>query len=296
MDLRKVAASFETTKFDAWDESNELFVAESLTGKIRSVDRFLSNFNRPTKRRLLGISPSATIPASNTIRDPSTGEIYFIGELRQDSAKGATYDQVGVLHKTTAIATISRRAPVGPGNNPGVLVASEIGKHYADVELRSASETDEQEDDFEGSYFLMMPPHADLEEWDEITFDSEVYMIKTPYFDSGFRFARAVKQSDPRKDFTYYFRDTSVAYNTATRVVTAGFTTYSVTGFVRGFELDDINYTPLKAGRIKIIVKQSHIGIIPSAEDELLWDGQRYKVKGVSQDFLNNQFQLDCTL
>lgn len=296
MNLRKVAASFETTEFDAWDESNELFVAKSLTGKIRSVDRFLSNFNRPTKRRLLGLSPSATIPASNTIRDPSTGEIYFIGELRQDSEQGVAYDQVGVLHKTTAIATISRKAPIGPGNDPGVLVASQIGKHYADVELRSASETEEQENDFEGNYFLMMPPHVDLEEWDEVTFDSEAYMIKTPYFDSGFRFARAVKREDPRKDFTYYFRDTGVAYNTATRVVTEGFTTYSVTGFSLEFELDDLNYTPLKVGRQKIVIKQSHIGIVPSAEDELLWEGQRYKVKGVSQDFLNAQYQLDCTL
>lgn len=296
MNLRKIAASFETTKFDAWNESTELFVADSFTGKIRSVDRFLSNFNRPTKRRLLGLGPSVTLPASNTIRDPATGEIYFIGELRQDSEQGAAYDQVGVLHKTTAIATVSRRAPTGPSNDPGVLVATQIGKHYADVELRSASETEEQENDFEGNYFLMMPPHADLEEWDEVTFKSDVYMVKTPYFDSGFRFARAVKREDPRKDFTYYFRDTGVAYDTATRVVAEGFTSYSITGFALELEREDLNYTPLKANKIKIVVKQSHIGIVPSVEDELLWDGQRYKVAGVSQDFLNIQYQLDCTL
>lgn len=219
-----------------------------------------------------------------------------MGELRKDSEQGVAYDQVGVLHRTTAIATISRKAPVGPGNDPGVLVASEIGKHYADVELRSASEVEEHENDFEGDYFMMMPPHADLEEWDEVTFLGDVYMINNPYFDSGFKFARAVKRVDQRKDFTYYFRDTTVNYNTATRVVTDGFTTYSVTGFAMGFENDDLNYTPLKSSRIKIVIKQSHIGIIPSAEDELLWDGQRYKVKGVSQDFLNDQFQLDCTL
>lgn len=296
MDLRKVAAAFETTEFDAYDEALQTWIPCALTGKVLAVDRFLSNFNRPTKRRLLGIGPGVTIPASFTIRVPSTSEIYFMGELRRDAEQGAAYDQVGVLHRSVGTATINRKAPAGPSNDPGWLVSSAIGTHYADAELRADSEIDEHRDLFEGQYFLMFPPHADLQSWDSIVIGGDNYMVNTPYLDSGFAFARATRRVDPRQDFVYHQRGATVDYNTTTRVVTSGLVNFNVTGFAVGYGLGDLNAVPLKAGELKVIVDQAHIGFVPASEDQLTWDGQLYLIHNVKQDFLKDQYQLDCTL
>jgi hypothetical protein len=296
MNLRKVAATFETTQFETYDEALETWDFCPLVGKVMPIDRFLSNFNRPTKRRLLGISPDAEIPDSRTIRVPSTGEIYFIGELRTDAQQGAAYDQVGVLHRSVATAVINRKAPVGPSNDPGWLVSAEIGKHYGDTELRATAEIEENRQEFEGDYFVMFPPQASLERWDEVVFQGDNYMIQTSYPDSGFRFARAVRRSDPRTDFVYHARSITSGYNTATGQVFDGLVNYNVTGLAFGDNVSELNYAALKAGELKVVVEQDHIGIVPKTEDELTWDGQLYKVFRVSQDFQHNQYELHCTL
>ncbi len=297
MNLRKVAAKFETTQFEAYDEALESWAPNAFTGKVFPIDRFLSNFNRPTRRRFLGVSPTAILPVSNTIRVPATGEIYFIGELREDSRAGISYEQLGILHRSdNTLGTINRKLPAGPSNDPGWLVAQTPVKHFIDVELRSAAEADERVDDFEGSYFVILPSHADIQEWDQITVSGENYMVELPYVDSGFNFARALKRPDQRQDFVYYYRGAALSYDTSTRVLTEGFVNYNVTGFATDFSLGAIDFSSVKAGDIKIIIKQAHIGIMPAAEDELLWDGQRYKVQTVRQDFLKEQYQLHCTL
>lgn len=296
MDLRKVAASFETTNFEVFNETTQLWETSTLDGKIMPVDRFLSNFHRPTRRRMFGCDPDVALPASNTIRVPSTGEIFVLGEQRQDAMLGYNYDKVVIVHKCDYIGTINRKAAVGPGTDPGHLVNSQVGQHYMNVELRAAQEIDEHREDYEGAYFVIMPPHADVEQWDQITIGTDNYHVQAVYLDSGFKFCRAVQRPDPRKDFTYHYRGATVDYTPATGTVTDGFVNYNVTGFMQGFKVEDLNYTTIKSGDVKMVIRQEHIGIVPLTEDELTLDGQRYKVKGVQQDFLEDQYILHCTL
>ena len=211
MNLRKVAASFETTHFDTYDETLDTWTECGMQGKVLPLDRFLSNFNRPTKRRSLGLSPTAVVPTSNTLRVPATGEIYFIGELRQDSQNSVAYDQLGILHRSTTLGTVNRRAPAGPSNDPGWLVDAVSSTHYMDMELRSASEIDEHEQRFDGSYFAVLPPHADLQPWDRLNVGGLDYIVQISHMDSGFRFARAINRIDPRKDFVYHSRGNTAA-------------------------------------------------------------------------------------
>jgi len=296
MDLRKPAAWFETTEFDIYDEALATWTASGLTGKIMPADRFLSNFNRPTRRRSLGLPPETAVPASNTIRVPSTGEIYFIGALRQDAQGGYAYDKIGILHRSETLGTVNRRAPVGPSNNPGWLVETVVASHYMDVELRSTSEVDEQKQQFEGDFFVAMPPHATPQAWDRLSIGGEDYMVELTYADSGFKFVRAIKRQDHRQDFVYHSRSAAVDYDPATGVVTDGLVNYNVTGFAMDDQLGDSNTLQTKESRLVITVEQAHIGVVPTTEDELTWNSQRRRVMRVDQDFLNQQYHLHCTL
>ncbi len=296
MDLRKPAAWFETTKFEAYNESLATWTPEALTAKLLPIDRFLSNFNRPTKRRLLSMNPSDSTPDSNTIRVPETGEIYFLGEPRTDSRKEASYDKVLIAHRSGTLGTVNRRVPAGPSNDPGWLTNTVMGSHYMDVELRAASKIDEQREQYEGDYFAMLPPHADLENSDQLLISGDSYMVETSYMDSGFRFARAVKRADHRLDFVYHSRGAGAGYDPTTRAVTDGLTDYNVTGFALQRAEGQDKFMSTKTASLVVVVEQGHIGVIPTDEDELTWDGQRYNVEEVKQDFVASQYHIHCTL
>lgn len=296
MDLRKVAAWFETTEFDTYDEALDSWTTCGMAGKVMPVDRFLSNFNRPTRRRSLGLSPLAVTPASNTIRVPATGEIYIIGGLRQDSRESEAYDEVGILHRSETLGVVNRKAPAGPSNDPGWLMDAVAANHYMDVELRATSGVDEQKQQFEGDYFVILPPHADIQLWDRLTVDGEDYMVELAYMDSGFKFVRAIKRQDHRQNFVYHSRSAAAGYVPSTGVVTDGLVDYNVTGFAMDDEIGDSTTLQTKTSDLAITVEQSHIGVVPTTEDELTWDSKRRRVINVKQDFLKEQYHLHCTL
>ena len=293
MDLRKAANRFEGTAFDTYTESTSLWTTEAFYGKIMPVDRFLSNFHRPTHRRMLGLDPSITLPSDNTVRVPSTGDVYILGQVRGDDNAGTHYDRLVIAHLSElGLATVSRKSPAGPANDPGHLVSADTGTHYADVELRSVSEQEESIDAYDGNYFATLPPHADVQEWDFITLASTSYRVKEAYVDSGFKYCRVVKMADPRVDFTYHYRGVSGYYDPGLGEVTDGFTDYNVTGFQRD-EKSSENQQSSKS-HIVVAVFQDHIGVTPSVNDEITWEGKKYKVSRVYTDYQNNQFHLYC--
>lgn len=297
MDLRRAAAYFEGTSFDTWDEGTSTWTLGAITAKLAPVDRFLSNFHRPTHRRMLGINPATSLPASNTIRVQSTGDIYIIGQLRSDDKNDYEYDSIGIAHLTTFQLVVHRKAPIGPSNDPGVLIDSVVGTHYGDIEFRATSESPEQHEEYEDDVFLILPPHTDLQEWDFVYRGTETYQVKSAYIDSGFMFARAVLRQDYRRDFTYHRKGTGAGYNTATGIVTSGFVDYAVTGFSRNISEEEISYADMRPKQLKIVIKQDHIGFTPSIDDQMTWtDGLRYDVRGVRQDPASEEWQLLISL
>jgi hypothetical protein len=296
MDLRRVANKFENTSFDVFNETTQLWEKDGMRGKVMPIDRFLSIFHRATRRRALGIAPTATIPASNTIRDPSTGQAYIMGLVRGDAAKGVHYDGVGILHGCDVIGEIIRKAPIGLSTDPGVLVQASAGQHYMDIELRSASESDESIQNYESHFFLTAPHQADLQQWDYITYDGRSYQVQSSYNDSGMTMARVVERTDPRVDVTFHKKGGASGYDPVTGTVTSGMVDYAVSGFFRGFALTDVDNEAVSSGDVQFVIQQDHIGVIPSAQDQLTWDGQKYNVKAVQQDFLNHQYNLHCVV
>jgi len=296
MNLRRVANKFETTSFDIFNESTQLWETEGMDGKIMPIDRFLSIFHRATRRRALGLSPNATLPTSNTIRDASTGQAYVVGLVRADAAKDTAYDSTGILHGCDYIASILRKAPIGLASDPGVLVETTVGQHYMDIELRASAESPETTDEYDAHFFLTAPAQADIQQWDFVNYNGTSYHIQTVYNDSGLKMARVVEQADPRVDVTFHKRAATAAYAPATGVVTSGMVNYAISGFFRGFQLKDVNEESISSGDVQFIIEQDNIGVVPTNHDELTWESQTYKVKAVQQDFLKRQYKLHCVI
>lgn len=296
MDLRRVANKFETTAFDVFNETTLLWETGTLTGKVMPIDRFLSIFHRATRRRSIGISPSSAIPAHHTIREPLTGKAYIMGLIRGDVKDGAYYDRVGILHGVDVLGQVHRKAPVGPANDPGILVDSVIGSHYMDVELRSASESDEGVENFESHFFLTAPYHSDLMPWDFITYEGESYQVQVPYVDSGMRMARVVKRDDPRVDVVFHKKSGTSGYDPATQTVTTGIVDYQISGFFRGFGLADVDGVAVSSGDVQFVVQTDHIGVYPTNQDQLTWRGNKYNIAAVQEDFLSKHYTLHCSL
>jgi len=294
MNLRRVAAKFETTQFDTFDEATSLWASKGLTGKIMPVDRFLSIFHRSTVRRQLGIAPNSTLPTSETIRNPATGEVFVVGLVRGDSTEGVAYDSVGILNECDSVGIVNRKATIGSGQDLGVLVNSVAGKHYMSIELRSSSKIRGTTEEFEAHYFLTAPLHSDLQIWDFIVLNGVSYQVATVYIDSGLRFARVIERDDPRVDIVFYKKGPTSGYNPTTGQVTDGLTAYNMSGFFESFEAKDIDNQSIFSRDMKFIIEQANIGIVPEEKDELVYQGQRYKVHTVQQDFLKKQFKLHC--
>ena len=296
MDLRRIANTFETTSFDIFNESTQLWESDGMEGKIMPIDRFLSIFHRATRRRALGLAPGTVLPDSHTIRDPATGQAYIVGLIRTDSAKAVAYDSVGILHGVDSIGTISRKATVGPADDPGILASSDVGSHYMDMELRSSVEADERIDTFESHFFLTTPTQSDIQQWDFITYQGRIFQVQAAYNDSGMNMARVVEKDDPRVDVTFHKKGDTSDYNPITGVVTSGLVDYAVSGFFRGFAITEIDGSAVSSGDMQFIISQEHIGVVPTNQDELTYNGKRYNIKAVQQDFEREQYILHCVI
>jgi hypothetical protein len=296
MDLRKVAAFFETTEFDAYDESDNSWDACFLLGKVMPIESEVSNSNRNTRRALLGTDPLAVFPVSNTLRVLTSGDIYIVGDLRKDYQNSAAYDQSGLLHRSSTVGTINRRAPAGPSTDPGWLVETLISTHYMDIELRAVKEAGEQEQQFDKQYLIIMPLHAAPQQWDRINVGSYDHIVEAGYVDSGFKLARVANRLDPRKDFTYYSRGDTASFNPSNGVVTSGLTPYNVTGFALDAKSGQVANTAAKSGTFTLVVDKTHIGVVPTSKDEVIWESQRSKVIEVEEDFIDFQYKIHCSL
>ena len=296
MDLRKAAAYFEGTTFDSYDETLDSWTLNAFTAKLAPVDRFLSNFDRPTHRRMLGVAPGVSLPADNTIRVQSTQDVYILGQVRADDKNNTEYDRIGIAHLVYNQFTINRKSPVGPASDPGPLINSVIGFHYGGLEFRSDSVAPEQHEGYEGEFFIILPPHADVQEWDFIYHGSDTYQVKSTYTDSGFIFARAVQRVDYRKEFTYHHKGDTAGYDASTGTVTSGLVDYQVSGFARNISEDEFEYATTKDKSMKIVIRKDHIGIVPKTDDQLTWEGITYNVSIVRQDPADEEYQLYCSL
>ena len=285
MDLAAAATYFCTTSLEAYVPASDTWLDEDLEGNIVPTDRFITIYNRPAHLRQLTYTVGASLPASGILRNPATGEIYLVGQTREDTRGGTVYVGTVLLHLVTgyagAKADLHRKAPVGPGNDPGFIVDSVVTKSYFDVELRSASEVDDQVASSRGEFLMWTAATVPLNPWDFVQINSDWYRVHQVYFDSGFQMARVFKEDDDRENLVYK-RKTS-GYNADTGVA-GGYTSYNITGLIDTSDLYRFDDAGIAPNEVDLRVLTGHIGLTPSVSDEFTSAaGITYSVTRVSK-------------
>jgi hypothetical protein len=236
MKLKKIAGKYITEKMDAWDPVTETWLPNYFLGRIDLTDRFLSNFNKPTRRRMMFTVPEVSFPPSLTIRHPGTHDVYIIGTTRRDARSGEQYNALTILQLVTdlpggssGLATITRKVVQGPPENPGWLVDTVFAKSYIDTEFLSSTDEVGTTDLRIERYNAYLPLNVQPQEWDFITLHGVKYRVLDTFADSGFFALRIDHEKDFRSNFVLHVGGKRVM-NPVTHEYESTPTSYNVTG------------------------------------------------------------------
>ena len=301
MYLGKIAERWVNEPLDVYDEATSSFLPAAFTGRLSLTDRFLSNFNRPLRRRMLHYSPKSSIPDSYTIRHPDTGDVYIIGQRREDTNKGIDYHAMAVCHLVTdegpnssaGLGTIWRKEPTGPADDPGWLIEHQAAQHFMDIEFRSSlNEADLHQQRIE-SFVMWMPKHADLQKYDFVELHGHRYRVTDTYPDSGFLMARIDREEDYRIDLVVVVKDSKTYDKDLMRYVAAD-REYNVTMLLDsdndyGAWVSDSN------DYIDLSVEESHIGFAPEPGMVIRYDGRDRTVRSVRHYRGEREYKLRCS-
>ena len=238
MFLKAIAMNWVDEPMEAWDPVTESWIPGAFMARIDLTDRFLSNFNKPTRRRMLFADNLVQFPESRTFRHPGTKDVYLLGTTRQDARAGNPYLGLTILQLvtdlpggTSGFATITRKVPLGPPDNPGWLVETEFAKCYMDTEfLTSTDEVDTTDLRIE-RYNAYLPLPVQPREWDFVTLHGIKYRILDTFADSGFFALRIDHEGDYRTDFVLHVGGKRVM-DSVTNQYTNTSATYNVTGIM----------------------------------------------------------------
>ena len=299
MFLNRIATWKAHEPLEAWDEATETFLPDQMLGRIDLTDRFLSNFNKPLRRRMLYSDPAEAKPASQVIRHPGTGDVYILGQTRGDAVEGSHYLNLTVCHLVTdtphgssGLATLYRKAPAGPPDNPGWLVEQQVGRAFTDLEFRTSANEPEMYEEKIANFFAFLPAHVKLQEWDFLELHGERYRVVDTFADSGLSGLRVDREPDVRVDFVITGASSRV-YDKANHRYVDTPVSANVTGVIvseHGFS----TWAAESTDYIDVSIEQEHIGFEPKPDMRLELDGYSRLVTSVSMPPLSRQYRLRC--
>lgn len=300
MYLGKIAERWVNEPLDVYDEASETFTPAAFTGRISLTDRFLSNFNRPLRRRMLHYSPTAEIPGSYTIRHPDTGDVYIIGQRREDTNRGIDYHAMAVCHLVTdegpnssaGLATLTRKVPQGPADDPGWLVETQAGRHFIDIEFRSSLNDADLHQQRVESFVMWMQKNADLRKYDFVELHGHTYRVTDVYPDSGFLMARIDQEEDYRVDLVVKVQGSKVYDKDLMRYTTQD-RSYNVTMLLDS-DHDFGSWVADSSDYLDLSVQEEHIGFTPEPGMVIEYDGRERTVRQVQHYRGERQYKLRC--
>lgn len=300
MFLNKVAHKQITEPMEAWDELTEQFIPDAFMGRIDLSDRFLSNFNKPLRRRMMFVEPKQPMPVSNVFRHPGTHDVYIAGQRRGDAIGGNHYLDLIVCHLATdtpggssGLGTLYRKTPDGPEDNPGWLTEKQLGKAYLDLEFRTSSnEPDMYETKIE-NYFCFLPIQWDLKPWDFIELDGIRYRVVDTFADSGLSGLRVDREPDTRMNFVLHTPGERV-YNRDTHQWETTPGQFNVTGIMVKYH-DFSSWSSESEPYIDVSIEEGHIGFRPvPGNSHLEFEGVKRVISQVSTQPGERQYRLRC--
>lgn len=290
MDLFQTARYFDRQEFENYDFSAPGWRGDTFMGQLKLADKFQTIYHRPTRKRMLYCPPE--VAPSPVIRVGTTGEIFMVGSLQQDSHANVHYRNVYALHRPAGIGVITRRAPAGPANNPGWAVETEVGPTWWDLELRSTNENEESTPFHRSFYFGTFPSNSAIQRFDLVTFEGLPYFILDVYTDSSMRAARCAQHIDPRRDIVYRSRQLPDTYSGGQAV--RNYIDYNVTARVGPAESED-SFSDVAAKSLMVRIQEGWIGVTPKLDDAVTVDGVTYVVKRVLRDPTMQEWNLEVS-
>lgn len=303
MFLAKIAQKNMKESLDGWDKDSKDFIPNSFSGRIALTDRFLTIYNRPTRKRQLYIKPDEPMPDSGVFRHPSSGDIYMIGQERQDARYdvegGNTYVKLVMCHLVTpkfegssGLAKLWRRVPKGPANDPGWLVNELIEENYLDIEFRtSAAEVGVYDSKVE-NFYAWMPISVFTKQWDFLELNGMTYRVVDTFTDIGLRGLRLDRESDPRIDVTITTTEER-KYNKELHRYEGGSSTFNITVIIPE-QQEFAHWGSSNSSTIQVVVESDHIGFVPKEDMIITYEGRERVIRRVSTDANLQQYRMYC--
>lgn len=305
MHLNKIAQKNMHEKFEVWDRETQTFSRRGFEGRVHLMDRFLSIYNRPLRKRQLFVKPGTRLPESRVFRHPKSGCVYLIGQGRQDAASnvdsGDTYVSMYMCHEVTpepgsssGLASYFRRGPKGPLTDPGWLVEEELEPVFIDMEFRTSSTDTAAYDHKIESLFCWAPLWLEAKAWDFIELWGERYRVVDTYVEAGLRGLRIDREKDVRVDFT--IQRNQQVFDPVGRKWTDNIEEFNVTGVIvdtsdlanwRGVFREDI-----PSSNAVVAVNYDHIGFTPEVGMRLNLGGRVREIKEVHAQAGDKQYKM----
>lgn len=282
MKLSRIATHFNAPEFEYLDPTTRQWM-EGFSGRLAISDRFLSNFNRPTRKRMLYTGYDVDLSSWDVARLKSTGEIYLLGVSRRDTFKTNGTTQLTVCHMVTpglsaGVAAIERPTVAGSGDDLGWVVMQPVAESYLDLELRATSREPGSKEVEVGSYYGFAEAHGDIVKGDRMTLNGIPYVVDEVAYDSEFKMLRMTDRDVHYVDMVF-----TIATGTPVRNrVTGEYETAEVTRNVSGLwvDLHDTNngFSPDAVDYSEVRISVDHIGFDPKPDMAVQLDGKAYTV------------------
>lgn len=296
MSIKRVAQKRRKELIYALDNADGNFYPWAY-GDLATVDRFLSNFNRPLQRRALHIDPTQDLPDSGVIRVESTQEIYLISEPRDDASDNKSYDRMCVLHHVSGhssgyVEVFNYEEDINkPATTRAEYVKTSIGKVYLSLEYYSSKKSENSDEYYEGKFLVFSPMNTPLKKDGVFTLNGKQYKILQTYVDSSYSCALSLEQADDMESLTYYEIGTGSSYDVTTGSLTFNETQYKFSG--------SVDYDEVKEGGVvslTVYVKAKNLPFSLCVGNYIAdANGVRSKIVSISRD--NNaggQYKLRC--
>jgi len=267
------------------------------------VDRFLSIYNKPVRRRQMGHEPGAYFPETLVLRNPADSSIYVIGAERTDTVGGLTVETLTTLHQVGKTYEVHRRvlSETATPSDPGWLELELVGEFYFDSELRTVTEESAHAGEFVGKFFTFTNCSV-LEPNDVISSEnSPSFIVEAPYKDAGFYSARIAQLKDTREDIQIVkeaaIPSGSGGWNPHDPDGTSSTELpeeYNITAWVGASMTEPVTDT-IASNELKVFVDEYAIGFEPTISCTIKARGVDWKVGKVSYNYQFEQYRLDCS-
>lgn len=300
MFLGSVAERWAYENVEAFDELTGQFVPLDMLVRVSLVDRFLSNFNRPLRRRMIHFKMDDQLPESHTLKVVTTGDVYIVGQERADSNETEAYHKMSLAHLVTyegpngsaGLAEVYRWSPDGPQEDPGWLTKKRIGQHYCDSEFRTSLNEGDLVDERIETFVFFMQKDADVDVHDQVLLNQREYRVTDTFPDSGLLQMRADREANYFVDFVIMVKN-GTRYDQEAMKYVAEEKSYNVTGLMAS-ENDYTTWSSDSDDVVMLSVNESHIGFKPEAGMEVQWEGRKRTIRHVAHYRGERQYKLRC--